>query len=269
MSSVIPRGKEFCTGSTFLVKSQDLTFDVVDSVGLTSGGTFDIFVVSVNVESESFDINSGQVGVTATDLDVNVDDDLEIDAGFINVNGGTGISMEAGELIVVHADKIILDPFELGMSGITITINAPTLIFNEYHWPVHPGDTGDILIQTGASGLTFTTIEKEVQKFHISNRYFRRPVGSGETAILPGDDIIAHIGSSGLTLNLPEVSSLVAGTTYNVYTVVDEGGNATNRQIDIVAYGSDTILGVPYFTLNRDFNAVRLYHDETTGWFVM
>jgi hypothetical protein len=269
--TTIPSGKYYSTGSTFGIRGKDVSFEANRDIGLSAGGTF-----SINVNDLNIDVTGG-IGITGENIDITAggmnlisSDTMDIRPAFFNMGGGTGMSIDVEGLVAVKSNKIILDTLDFELNGSTsIVLNSQSLVFNNCLWPTNVGNTGDILIQSGETGIVFTTIENEITNLKIDNKYNRRPVDSGITSVLPGDDIIAHIGVSGLTINLPGISSLAHGVTFKIYTIVDEGGNASNNNINIVPDLPDNVLGGSYFQLKQDFNSARFYHNGENGWFIM
>lgn len=116
---------------------------------------------------------------------------------------------------------------------------------------------GQYLINSGTGLLTWKSLFK------------RTEVDATTYTATQDDDVIAvvHTATAGVTITLPEISTL-QGSKVMKLVVVDEGGNAEVNNITITPSGSDTISGQANFLIDLDYNTVSLYSNGTSAWFV-
>jgi len=142
------------------------------------------------------------------------------------------------------------------------------------------GDGSEVYV-TGTSDpfefRTFTSpdssinIDQSGTEIQLTSGYTRREINvSGD--ISSTDDILAvDTSSSDITLRLPSISDLNTSNNYKKYIVVDEGGNASNNNITIVASSEDTIIGLSQpngVVINQNYNSLSIYSNGSNGWFI-
>ena len=97
---------------------------------------------------------------------------------------------------------------------------------------------------------------------------FNRIIVNTNSYTLQEDDDLIGVGytTTGIvSINLPAINSL---TTTKSYTIVDEGGNANTNNITINTNGLDTIIGNSNIVLSENYNAVTIYHNGVSKWFI-
>lgn len=105
---------------------------------------------------------------------------------------------------------------------------------------------------------------KEYVDDSIVNLYTRTEVNSNNYTLTTNDDIVSvlYTPTGPVNLTLPKIDGK------KQYTIVDEGGNAGNNSITISANVLDTIIGQNSYIINSNYNAVKIYNNETNSWFV-
>ena len=79
------------------------------------------------------------------------------------------------------------------------------------------------------------------------------------------DNVIACNHSSAITINLPATSATPTG---KIFTIKDESGSVSTNNITVTPNGADTIEGTTSVTINGDYNAIEIYVNDSTGWFI-
>lgn len=103
---------------------------------------------------------------------------------------------------------------------------------------------------------------------------YRRDVVSGATATLTqAQELIGvtYTTTGTCTITLPRINDLTTPDHKKCYTVVDEGGNASNNNITIECHADDEVLGAASTVINQNYGSMRFYSvdvDGTSGrWF--
>lgn len=99
------------------------------------------------------------------------------------------------------------------------------------------------------------------------NTFNRIVVNTNNYTLQEDDDLIGveYTTIGIVTINLPAINSF---TTMKSYTIVDEGGNANTNNITINANVLDTIIGSDTIVLSENYNAVTIYHNGVSKWFI-
>ena len=93
---------------------------------------------------------------------------------------------------------------------------------------------------------------------------------TGPYSIELTDEIIGISTATGpVSVILPEISLLGTPNNHKKYYIVDEGGNASINNIEILPTSSDTIINnsTGYF-INGNNNALSLYSNGTSNWVI-
>jgi molecular chaperone DnaK (HSP70) len=102
----------------------------------------------------------------------------------------------------------------------------------------------------------------------------KRVLVGGTTNIVQGTTLVSvNVSTAPVTIQLPSAISLPAGTqptkiAGQPLTVVDSGGNAVTRNITILPFGSETIMGLASVVIANNFGSYTLVPDEVNGGWV-
>lgn len=156
--------------------------------------------------------------------------------------------------------------FEIDATG-DVNIGTDADLFIEsnayvYQWPTDTPATGEQLEVASVVGNAVTLQWASA----AGGGYTRTVVNSATYTVLSSDEIIAvtYTATGAVTITLPAIS--VVGAIQ--YTIVDEGGNAQANPITIDTTGADTIVGTTDTQIRADYNAIRVYNDGTSAWFI-
>ncbi len=174
---------------------------------------------------------------------------LTFDGDSLNVVGeitaSTGVSAsffmgDGSRLLNVKADHVVAE--------------GPT-----YSIQFHDADDGDL---TGSSNLVF---QNDILSINGGLTLSRRETNSSVTLL--ATDYYIGVDSTGIrvSLTLTGSASLNSGQTY---VVKDEGGNANNNNITILASGSETIDGQNSIVLESPHASVQLYCNGSNKYFI-
>ena len=80
-----------------------------------------------------------------------------------------------------------------------------------------------------------------------------------------GDVILINTASAAgsLTITLPVISTSTLGRKY---TIVDSGGQANTKPIDVTRSGSDLVLGTTFYRINGSYGSVTLLAIKIGQW---
>lgn len=176
----------------------------------------------------------------------------------INING---IELATGNYITSNTGGIV---FRAADSGHAINLlppdNGPTSGEITFKLPSNTGSNGQFLKTDGSGALSWDTASGS------SSNVSARTIINTATYTIKSTDVLVSIlytTTGAVTLTLPTASVLAE------FSIVDEAGNASSNNITINRVGSDTIIGNTSLILNGDYNAVRLYSNGGTAWFIM
>lgn len=155
---------------------------------------------------------------------------------------------------ILTLDGEVFDAGLTNVTGVTLTEDEVLIFFSSDL--ISPTET-DILDNVVASHDNTPD-----QSTNLRRTLINTPTYSASTS----DDILAVIYSTtGIcTITLPAIN--VIGE--KMYIIVDEAGNAHENNIIVQTTGMDTIVGSNLFTINGDYNSIRIYNDLLNGWFI-
>jgi hypothetical protein len=115
--------------------------------------------------------------------------------------------------------------------------------------------------------LCYNTTSFELAYFPTNLMFIRTVVNAATYTVLLTDTLIGvtYTPTGTVTITLPSASTYIN----RVLNVVDEGGNARNKNITINRAGADTIVGATSYVVNKNYESVTLYSNGGTGWFVL
>jgi trimeric autotransporter adhesin len=163
---------------------------------------------------------------------------------------------ETGNIIKDNGDIVIIGDLDMGCNDIA---NVASLFVGN----VYPSETCADSTITMEGNVTVNGCFKadviEYEYTEVTNSY----------TVTETDDIIAcntQVGA--ITITLPEISTLTMCNKKMQFAVVDVGGNSGMNNITISATGSDLILGGSDVILSGNYNAIHIFSDMVSGWFM-
>ena len=170
-----------------------------------------------------------------------------------SITAGTGLLLQNGGSNITIGLSISSTPAPFNASF--VTVNSESELTNER---VLTAGINISIIDGGANG-----------PITVDTTYKRTVVTLSPYSVLQSDDIIAvYPTSATIQINLPQISSLTTPNKYKRYSIVDEGGNAGNNPIYVTSYTGNTIIGDTTVVVNQNYNAISVYTDGNSNWFI-
>jgi hypothetical protein len=136
------------------------------------------------------------------------------------------------------------------------------------------GDSNDdVHIRTGSLSIMSSSTEQlkvdVVNNITIINTgiIYNRVLTTNDYDVLKSNYIIGvDTNSNTVVVNMPDANTISDGQSF---VVKDEGGNAFNNNITIVASGSQTIDGSNSIVLDVPYSSIQLYCNGTDKFFIL
>jgi hypothetical protein len=174
-----------------------------------------------------------------------------------NIMELTGNLVVSGNIQAHTFDIIQTDIIEIDASGSTFFGNS----------------NDDVHVRTGSLSVMSSSTEQlkvdVVNNITIINTgiIYNRVLTTNDYDVLKSNYIIGvDTNSNTVVVNMPDANTLSDGQSF---VVKDEGGNAFNNNITIVASGSQTIDGSNSIVLDVPYSSIQLYCNGTDKFFIL
>ena len=261
-----------------------LSFGANDEVTLTHVHDTGILLNSTNVIQ--FNDASQNIGApSATVLDINATDEIELNATLVDINAnldisgtytGAGLMTTGGNIVIPDAGNIgsasDTDAIAISSGGVVTFSQAP--VFPDGSIAVADLDIdgatdigADIvdadlfIIDDGAGGTNRKTTASRI-KTYIGGGTQWQAVKTANYTAAAGQGVFANTTSSAFTVTLP------AGSLGDEVTIVDYAGTFDSNALTVAANGSEKIFGsTDDLTVSTERAAFTLvFTDSTQGW---
>ena len=261
-----------------------LSFGANDEVTLTHVHDTGILLNSTNVIQ--FNDASQNIGApSATVLDINATDEVELNATLVDINANLDVSgtYTGGGLMTTGGNIVIPDAGNIGSASDTDAIaisSGGVVTFSQA--PVFPDgsiavadldidgatdigadivDADLFIIDDGAGGTNRKTTASRI-KTYIGGGTQWQAVKTANYTASAGQGVFANTTSSSFTVTLP------AGTLGDEVTIVDYAGTFDSNALTVAANGSEKIFGsTDDLTVSTERAAFTLvFTDSTQGW---